>query len=459
MQFKLAKPVTFDHLDLRLVDDARHSLPTKVRIEAGDERRNIDIRDLPHTKNADGTVSVPVKFDALTGRKLTFTILDMKARVLRTSAKQKGLLLPSAVAELGIPGVQRAPVPARMPTKCIDDLVTVDGKSFPVRVTGSTTDALRPRQLTLTPCNAKQTLSLTEGTHEIDAAETPNSALGLDVEHLVLASAPGGDAVAPTLADPDAPLATSAAPPMRVVHETKSSMTVHVDGTTKPFWLVMGQSLNRGWVAKVDGHDLGAPSLVDGYANGWLVKPDASGQAMTITLDWTPQRLAEIAVPISALALLGCLGIVVAAYVSERRRRREYTFAGAVPILRRTLLSRTLEHRRGAIFGTAIAMAVASALLVTPWTGLAVGVAVALAITRPGWRRAIRLAPAGIVAAVAVYITVTQIVHHYATGIQWPSYFDETRIPVLVALILLAADGVIALVWHTETDDGNDSRA
>ena len=455
IQLKLPHPISFDHLDLRLVDDARHSLPTKVRIETENGTHNIDLTNLPHTREADGTVSVPVRFDALHGSKVTFTILDMKPTVLRTAAKQKGLLLPSAVAELGLPGVQRQPVPAQMPTKCHDDLVKVDGKPFPVRITGTTADALRPRQLTMSPCNPRQTITMAAGTHEIDAAVTPNSTSGLDVERLVLASGAGGKAITPVPADAAAPLPGASAPSVRVVHEGKSSMTLHVDAASKPFWLVLGESLNRGWVAKADGHSLGQPSLVDGYANGWLVQPSSSGHAMTITLNWEPQRIAMVALPLSALALLVCFGIVGAAFVGDRRRRFGYATAiGLPPTLRRTLLSRTLDRRRGAIIGTVIAMAAAAALLVTPWTGLLVGAVVLLAILRPSWRRGIRLAPFVIVATVACYITVAQVVQNYAIGVQWPSYFDPARVPVLLAMVLLAADGLIAMVWGTELDEG-----
>ena len=51
-------------------------------------------------------------------------------------------------------------------------------------------------------------------------------------------------------------------------------------------------------------------------------------------------------------------------------------------------------------------------------------------------------------------MTIVQLVQNHPTGIQWPGDYHFTRIPVLIALILLAADGVIALVWHTELDDG-----
>ena len=66
-------------------------------------------------------------------------------------------------------------------------------------------------------------------------------------------------------------------------------------GATKdqPFWLVLGQSDNSGWTASVDGHDIGRPQLVDGYANGWLINPAAGD--VKISLRWTPQRNVWIA--------------------------------------------------------------------------------------------------------------------------------------------------------------------
>ena len=37
-----------------------------------------------------------------------------------------------------------------------------------------------------------------------------------------------------------------------------------------PSWLVLGESFDNGWRATCDGRSLGAPQVIDGYANGWL---------------------------------------------------------------------------------------------------------------------------------------------------------------------------------------------
>ena len=38
----------------------------------------------------------------------------------------------------------------------------------------------------------------------------------------------------------------------------------------RPTWLVLGESYNTGWQASCNGRSLGAPQVIDGYANGWL---------------------------------------------------------------------------------------------------------------------------------------------------------------------------------------------
>ena len=77
------------------------------------------------------------------------------------------------------------------------------------------------------------------------------------------------------------------------------------------------RATNAGWEASVAGKDVGGSTLVNGYANGWLVHPTAG--TFSVTLRWTPQRTVWIALGVSALAFLVCL------FLALRRRRRERT--------------------------------------------------------------------------------------------------------------------------------------
>jgi arabinofuranan 3-O-arabinosyltransferase len=87
-------------------------------------------------------------------------------------------------------------------------------------------------------------------------------------------------------------------------------------------WLVLAQSYNAGWRAwcrDASGRELslGAPLAIDGYANGWLVRPGCQAARFA----FTPQRTAVIAYAISAVASLGMLALVVLGTLRRRRRR------------------------------------------------------------------------------------------------------------------------------------------
>ena len=43
VEVQTPQPITFDHLDLQVVADGRHSVPTQVRIDAGGESRTVDL--------------------------------------------------------------------------------------------------------------------------------------------------------------------------------------------------------------------------------------------------------------------------------------------------------------------------------------------------------------------------------------------------------------------------------
>jgi arabinofuranan 3-O-arabinosyltransferase len=441
--------ITFDHLDLKIVDDGRHSVPTELRVEARDGvPQTVNLTELTQTRGADGTVSMRVPLKPVRGDDVTFEITKFRPASIQTADHPEGILLPSAIAELGIPGVTRPALPKNIPATCVDDLLQVDGQPFPVRISGTTQDALQGRPLKLSSCDGKP-VRLTAGTHEIEATESPISPSGADVDHLALASGPGGHAVA---ADRVAEGTDDTAPDVRVVSEHRTAMKLEADASSQPYWLVLGQSVNRGWHAEVDGHDLGESTLVDGYANGWLVPASTSGKPATITLEWTPQKSLRIAFLVSLLAALACLAIVIVAF-ARGRKRLAYVNAPA-PVLRGLLHPRPLDRsRRGAVIGTVVASTLLAGLLVKPWVGPVVGVLVYLAIRSPRGRTLLRVVPATLVGAVAIYVTWTQIAHNYPAVFQWPSYFDDGRVPAWIAVVLVACDALIAVVWRTEVDE------
>jgi arabinofuranan 3-O-arabinosyltransferase len=452
----LPRNVTVDHLDLVLVDDGRHSLPTKLQIDSDtDERRVIDLTAFPHHDEGNGTVSVPVTVDAMRGRRFDFTITDVEPNVT-TVLDPSGTVLPSGIAELGIPGVVRGAMGEQVSDRCLDDLLTIDGRPFPVRLTGSTIDALQAQPLALEPCGDGD-ITLSAGMHEISAAESPSSPSGADVQSLLLSSAAGGEA-APQSAVATEESTPRASPAVRVVQQSRTSMTLEADPASEPYWLVLGQSINRGWVAEADGRDLGRPVLVDGFANGWRIEP-RDGEATTITLQWEPQRGVRLALIVSALAMLACVGIVIAGWFVRRRRRVAPPEHLARPARwNNPVILTALPYRRRAVIATVVTTAILGSILVRPWVGPILALFAYVAIRDSRWRAALRLAPGCILLATALWMTIAQVVRDYPANFQWPQSFSSVTVPVWTAVVLLAVDSLIACLWHTDDDAGAGAR-
>lgn len=262
-----------------------------------------------------------------------------------------------------------APIDA---TQCIDDLVTVDGDAVSIQVVGQDdTGVIRFEQ-----CD--QPIELRQGSHVVRTR--PGLDTGIDIDRLVLTSAPGGEAASDAAARLGAS-STGSGESVHVVNEGMTAFDVQVRTDGRPFWLVLGQSLNDGWQAKLgDGTSLGEPQLVDGYANGWLVRPDEPG-TLSISLRWTPQRFVWIGLAISALAVLGCLMLV------WRTRKRTPSSALAADVHLDLSLARagpSPETRIAAL--AAVATGIAAGIVTRPWIGALTAIASFAALRTPRGR-------------------------------------------------------------------------
>ncbi|HEU4975927.1 MAG TPA: alpha-(1-_3)-arabinofuranosyltransferase family protein [Baekduia sp.] len=83
-----------------------------------------------------------------------------------------------------------------------------------------------------------------------------------------------------------------------------------------PSWLVLGASYDRYWRASCDGHDLGEPRPMQGYANAWPV--DRGCHAVTFT--YGLQRVADAGYLVSAVVCAALLALLAVGVVRRRRR-------------------------------------------------------------------------------------------------------------------------------------------
>ena len=445
LDLKLSQPVTFNHLDLSLVSDGRHSVPTRLTIDAGGgQTRVVDVPPVATVSVENGTVAAPVTFPAVTTDHVRVTIDAV--RPVNTIEYYSNLPtnLPVAIAELGIPGVQRPAPAATVPNACRSDLVTLDGQPLPVRISGNTAAAVSGAALTVEACDptggTAAPIHLRAGAHTVRAV--PGTQTGLNLDSLVLASNSGGGAVA--LQGPVDTMASAAAPAPRIDVTSNGETTIRarVHGATGPFWLVLGQSFNKGWQATVNGHDLGRPQLVDGMSNGWHVDPGTSHD-LTVTLTWTPQSRLWLALAISGLAMLLCALLALFA-------RRGLATAGEstdqpVELTSPFLAGGVTPSRRAAISTTG-AITVAGALLVTPWVGLVAGAATLAVLVRPRLRWLLAVGAPAALAVAGGYVFIQQWRYMYPAVFEWPTFFDGVHVVGWLAVVLLAADAAVEAV-------------
>jgi hypothetical protein len=410
-------PVTFDQMHLTVVADKEHSVPTKVTIVAdGVAARTLVLPTIK--RGPEGTRrTVDVSFDPVTAKDVQIRFDGVDPKVTFPGPDVPGVQLPISIAEVGISAIPTPAAPATVDTGCRSDLVTVNGQPFPIEIRGRTVDARRG--LDIVACDPS--LALPAGSNTLTTSE--GLATGWNVDRVVLSSDTAGNPAAITPAG--TPIRDSGAT-VKITGSTPDSyhLRVHTDGS--PFWLVLGESHSDGWQATASGKDLGAPTLVNGFANGWQVRPGHAG-TIDVVLRWTPQRFVWIGIGVSALAVLVCLALVF-----WRRRRVEAVHGPA--------LTETPQWTSPSSFGVgtprladiAIAAAVAGVItaLFSRWS---VGVLVAAAVfLAPRITRGRLLFAAGAPIALAA-----------------GALFD---VPELgwVALGLLLADLVTDWWWHRD---------
>ena len=438
-------PFTVDRLDLQLVRDGRHSVPTKLSVQVdGGPAHQVDVaaEGTGDRSIARGTLrKVSVPLPSTTGRTVRVTIDAIDA-----AGNQYRQVLPVGIAELGIgPTVTVPDATTPLPDQCRDDLITTGGNPVPVRLAGTVGDALDG---SLVPLAACATTSLPAGRTLLETR--PGAATGIDVDRLNLASAAGGGAGADTQTSGPEPV--EAPPATATSNPSRLEWTAKVSGATSPYWVVLGQSLSSGFRATTsDGTDLGPPELINGYANGWRMDPSEVGSDTAITIRWTPQRVVWVGL---ALSLLGVVLCIVLLFWPPQRPRTEQTNStdtdstdtestdidprGVGPL-----------HVDGESLQGRIGMAAAAGIGLLTWilagwpVGLAVTALAALALLTRRGGIVLRVVGIGSFAASAGYVLFTQWRERLVADFYWMNQFEITHAWTLAAVALLVVDAVV----------------
>ncbi|HEV3328288.1 MAG TPA: alpha-(1-_3)-arabinofuranosyltransferase family protein [Acidimicrobiales bacterium] len=418
----LSRPTGLSSLTLRYVNDGRHSLPSVLRIITGTGQHavvaipKVAVASL-HAKQ--GTVDVVVlHFPRIRGTRFTFAFPIQRTVTTLDHVSGRTIALPIGIAEITMPGVSPGTTPTLLAGRCTGGLLTIDGTDVPVRITGSTSHSLVQGAAQVTGCGGPVRLS--SGTHVLKTA--PGYRTGWNLDTLMLRS--GSTA------------ASGVAAMAKVTHVAWTSpVSLHatLSRQSRPSWLVLNQSYSRGWQASVDGHDLGAPMLLDGGFTAWRL--GATPKGATVAITWAPQQTVDLAL---LLSLLG-LALVVACIVRGGRRQRLATEEGDESV-RWPALSWPWRQRAAPTLVLAALATVAAMAIAGPAVAIVVVPLVAVAWWRPSLRVLLALGPAALLGLAALYVVDRQHKYLWPHNIQWPTHFGLANTLAWVAVALLLVD-------------------
>lgn len=230
--------------------------PTRVRVSTASGTSPV----LPVAP--DGTVTLP---RPLRGRAFRLTIVS-SAFPAGTTARERQVRAVG-IGSLTVPGLPAISIPRSGPLRTPCGTVRVDaaGRPVPLRVFGTVRDLEAGTPLRARSCGGP--VSVTRGLREI---RTLPGTLSVDLLRMT--------------SRPPNPVAVAAATggtvtkPGHVGHASLDGAEVALRGRS---WLVLGESFDIGWQATCDGRSLGAPQVIDGYANGWRAPADCRKVAFT----------------------------------------------------------------------------------------------------------------------------------------------------------------------------------
>ena len=507
LEYDLPKSTSFDHLDMQIVADGRHSVATSLTISTENGTRSVSLPSIHDRSTSGATVAAHVSFPSLSGQTIRITITGVRLEKKENYYAETPIALPLGIAEVGIPGVHVAPYPATLPGNCLPNLITIDEKPISVSVVGSTGTALDNGEMSIVPCGTDASgITLGPGIHVVETSLGHSDSTGWDIDQLTLDSAPGGRAAPPAFFDSfDAIPATQAGatPKVSVRHSTKTTESLTVTGATAPFELVLGESSNSGWKAVASplktspagarSVDLGSPQLVDGFANGWQVTSHdlaalgaGDGRTFVVNLDWAPQRTVWIALAVSAVSIGACAVLVLLpsrlrinrrrrTHVGRKWRKTHFTrtrranavetaaltagYAGAnelqlaltteaplalsSPVLSSPL---TVHDDRPPVW-VIVLLSVASGLVAGAITAVPVGAAIAAATAAAlsfRWLRGLlTLGAVGLLADGVVKVVAGQATHPIPESSNWPPAYNGAALLVWMAVVTLGADAVV----------------
>ncbi|MFP5256845.1 MAG: alpha-(1-_3)-arabinofuranosyltransferase family protein [Acidimicrobiia bacterium] len=441
LEVRSPQPIALGGIGLQVQVDEQHSVPTRVAVEVDGERVatvDLDVPEGPVTLGevAESEVELP---DGLRGSRVRIVVEEVDAAETTDWGSRAIRTLPVSIAEVEVGGLSLAAPTGAFTTGCRRDLLTLDGRAVAVEVTGPAEGAAQGAALSIRTCDGP--LDLGPGEHVLRAA--PGIETGVDLDRLVLASGVDGTAVVPdgTLRGL-LPRTKGPSPEVTVLEEDLDRVRLRVSGATpgEELWVVLGQSRSDGWRATLDGQDLGTSRLVDGFANGWRVRAERT--ELEVDLRFVPQRRVDLALWLSLVAALACVGLLV------RRPRRPWPAVAPAPE-RVDVLTSAARPVRLASGDRAILTATAGLVglaLAGPGVAVAVAGVAVVATSRLPWWVAGAVPPLAM-AASGAYVVAAIVRRHPRPGLEWVTELPHAH-PLAWFAVLSLLTATMVAAWR-----------
>ena len=187
-------------MNLQVVADGRHSVPTSIELQVDGSVRELTLPPIADRAAENATVTVPLHFPAMTGRRIRVTITGVRPQLATRESTGDTVAAPVGDRRARHPrlahGAGAGRAAGRLPLRSADDRRHAGTGAGDRRARAR---PCRPTALSVTPCDPRDprrvpTITLARGAHVIRTSEGVRT--GLQLDRLVLASASGGGPLA-----------------------------------------------------------------------------------------------------------------------------------------------------------------------------------------------------------------------------------------------------------------------
>ncbi len=187
IEVELPAPRDIAAIELELVADGRHSVPTAVTVTVdGSAPQTVTLPEVADRAEPWATTAVTAQLpEAVAGSTVRVEVAGTRPVLTTDWYGSERIATPVGITELDVGQAENLVVDrsARFDSGCTVDLVTIDDEPVPVRVTGTIGDALDRAPLALAACDP---VPLASGAHVLRTS--PGRTGGLDVDEMLLGS-------------------------------------------------------------------------------------------------------------------------------------------------------------------------------------------------------------------------------------------------------------------------------